>query len=63
MGVTLPDTTTYVALKNQLAAVQGITGLAGSRNHLNSIIGNPQPNLKASKRRSISWKSGGTIWT
>jgi ABC-type antimicrobial peptide transport system permease subunit len=34
MGVTLPDTTTYVALKNQLAAVQGITGLAGSRNIL-----------------------------
>lgn len=35
MGVVLPDSTTFVALKNQLTEMQGITGLAGSHNHLN----------------------------
>jgi len=34
MALILPDTTSYIAMKNQLAAIQGITGLAGSRNHL-----------------------------
>jgi len=35
MGLILPDSTTYTAMKNALARVPGITGLAGSRNAIN----------------------------
>ncbi|HXB32696.1 MAG TPA: ABC transporter permease [Puia sp.] len=35
MGLVLPDSTTYVAMKNALSGVPGITGLAGSRNTIN----------------------------
>lgn len=34
MALILPDSTSYIAMKNKLATMQGITGLAGSRNHL-----------------------------
>jgi ABC-type antimicrobial peptide transport system permease subunit len=35
MGLVLPDSTTYTTMKNTLAGVPGITGLAGSRNTIN----------------------------
>ncbi|MGZ4094695.1 MAG: ABC transporter permease [Bacteroidia bacterium] len=34
MGVLMNDTTTYAALKNELASVQKITALAGTRQHI-----------------------------
>lgn len=34
MGVVLDDSVAYTALKNRLAAVPGITGLAGASNHI-----------------------------
>ncbi len=34
MGVVLKDTTSYVALKNELAALPGVTTLAGARHHI-----------------------------
>ena len=43
MGVLLPDTTSYFAMKNQLSELRGIKALAGSRNHLSFDY----PNLAA----------------
>jgi putative ABC transport system permease protein len=34
MGVSLPDTTAYVSLKNELSGMPGITGMAGTRHHI-----------------------------
>jgi putative ABC transport system permease protein len=34
MALILPDSSSYVAMRNRLATVQGINGVAGSRNHL-----------------------------
>lgn len=34
MGVRLNDTTAYMALKNELSSIPGITGLAGTRSHI-----------------------------
>ncbi|MEP6846430.1 MAG: ABC transporter permease [Panacibacter sp.] len=34
MGVTLNDTTAYMALKNELSSIPGITALAGTRHHI-----------------------------
>ena len=34
MGVKLTDSTSYVALRNDLSSVQGITGMAGTRHHI-----------------------------
>ena len=35
MGIALPDSTSYTALKNEMAAVPEVTALAGTRSHIN----------------------------
>jgi hypothetical protein len=50
MGVYLPDTTCYTALKNKLSAMHGITASAGTRSHIGFAYRNAIAEADAAKK-------------
>jgi putative ABC transport system permease protein len=50
MGVYLPDTTCYTALKNKLSAMHGITASAGTRSHIGFAYRNAIAEADAGKK-------------